>query len=174
PPEIGVVTGSGATAGFSNMLFNKPRCLLLPGHFFGCIGQMLPAAIGAVPASGNKPHALCDGDASGMMHSGEFQTAVRYGMPLLVVCLNNLALGSEYYKFDAHKMKADLATVGSPDLGAVGRAFGGRGRLVRSVDELRSATREFLENPAPMMLDVRISRNVITLPYPRIHYRKDG
>ncbi len=27
PPEIGVVTGSGATAGFSNMLFNKPRSL---------------------------------------------------------------------------------------------------------------------------------------------------
>ena len=93
------------------MLFNKPRSLVLPGHFFGCIGQMLPAAIGAVAASGNKPHVLCDGDASVMMHVGEFETAVRYGMPLMVVCLNNQALGSEYYKFDAHKMKADLATV---------------------------------------------------------------
>jgi len=173
PPEIGVITGSGATAGFSNMLFNKPRSLVLPGHFFGCIGQMLPAAIGAVAASGNKPHVLCDGDASVMMHVGEFETAVRYSMPLMVVCLNNQALGSEYYKFDAHKMKAELATVASPDLGAVGKAFGGRGRLVRSVDELRSATREFLENPAPTMLDVRISRSVITLPYRRIHYGRD-
>jgi thiamine pyrophosphate-dependent acetolactate synthase large subunit-like protein len=108
-----------------------------------------------------------------MMHVAEFETAVRYGMPLMVVCLNNQALGSEYYKLDAHKMKADLATVASPDLGAVGKAFGGRGRLVRSVDELRSATREFLENPAPTMLDVRISRSVITLPYRRIHYGQD-
>ena len=173
PPEIGVVTGSGSTAGFSNMLFNRPRSLVLPGHFFGCIGQMLPAAMGAVAASGNKPHVLVDGDASVMMHVAEFETAVRYGMPLMVVCLNNQALGSEYYKFDAHKMKADLATVSSPDLGAVGRAFGGRGRLVRSVEELRSATREFLENPAPTMLDVRISRSVITLPYRRIHYGQD-
>ena len=55
----------------------------------------------------------------------------------------------------------------------MGRAFGGRGRLVRSVDELRSATRKFLENPAPTMLDVRISRSVITLPYRRIHYGQD-
>jgi acetolactate synthase I/II/III large subunit len=39
--------------------------------------------------------------------------------------------------------------------------------------ELRSATREFLENPAPTMLDVRISRSVITLPYRRIHYGQD-
>ena len=94
-------------------------------------------------------------------------------MPLMVVCLNNQALGSEYYKLDAHKMKAALATIATPDLGAVGKAFGGRGRLVRSVDELRSATREFLANPAPMMLDVRISRSVITLPYRRIHYGQD-
>ena len=26
-----------------------------PGHFFGCIGQMLPAAMGAVVATGNQP-----------------------------------------------------------------------------------------------------------------------
>ena len=51
-------TGSGATAGFSNMLFNAPRPLVLAGHFFGCIGQMLPAAMGAVVATGNKPPAV--------------------------------------------------------------------------------------------------------------------
>src|SRR5262249_40927914 len=143
------------------------------GHFFGCIGQMLPAAIGAVAASGNKPHVLCDGDASVMMHVGEFETAGRYGMPLVGVWLNKPGLGSEDYKFDARKMKGDLSAIASPALGAVGKAFGGRGRLVRSVDELRSATREFLENPTPTILDVRISRNVITLPYRRIHYGRD-
>ena len=173
PPEIGVVTGSGATAGFSNMLFNKPRSLVLPGHFFGCIGQMLPAAMGVVVASGNKPHVLCDGDASVMMHVAEFETAVRYKMPLMVVCLNNQALGSEYYKLDAHKMKAELSVVETPDLGAVGRAFGGRGKMVRSVEDLRAATQEFLAKPGPMMLDVRISRSVITVPYRRIHYGRD-
>jgi thiamine pyrophosphate-dependent acetolactate synthase large subunit-like protein len=173
PPEIGVVTGSGVTAGFSNMLFNKPRSLVLPGHFFGCIGQMLPAAMGVVVASGNKPHVLCDGDASVMMHVAEFETAVRYKMPLMVVCLNNQALGSEYYKLDAHKMKAELSVVQTPDLGAVGRAFGGRGRMVRSVEDLRAATQEFLAKPGPMMLDVRISRSVITVPYRRIHYGRD-
>lgn len=173
PPSIGVVTGSGATAGFSNMLFNKPRSLVLPGHFFGCIGQMLPAAMGVVVASDNKPHVLCDGDASTMMHIGEFETMVRYKMPLMVVCLNNQALGSEYYKLDAHKMKAELSVVTTPNLGEVGKAFGGRGKLVRSVEDLKSATQDFLANPGPMLLDVRISRSVITLPYRRIHYGRD-
>jgi len=173
PAEIGVITGSGATAGFSNMLFNRPRSLVLAGHFFGCIGQMLPAAMGAVVAQGNKPTVLVDGDASIMMHIAEFETAVRYGMPLLVVCQDNEALGSEYYKLDAHKMKADLATIPMPDLGAVGVAFGGRGRMVRSVEELRGAVKEWLAKPGPMLVDARISRSVITLPYRRIHYGRD-
>jgi thiamine pyrophosphate-dependent acetolactate synthase large subunit-like protein len=173
PPEIGVCTGSGFTAGFSNMGFNKPRSLVLPGHFFGCIGQMLPAAMGVVVASGNKPHVLCDGDASVMMHIGEFETMVRYRMPLMVACLNNQALGSEYYKLDAHKMKAELSVVPTPDLGEVGRAFGGRGRKVTSIEELRAATQEFLADPGPMLLDVRLDRSVVTLPYRRIHYGRD-
>ncbi len=173
PPEIGVCTGSGATAGFSNMLFNKPRATMLASHFFGCIGQMLPAAMGVVVASGYKPHVLCDGDASVMMHLAEFETAVRYKMPLMVVCLNNQSLGSEYYKLDAHKMKKELSVVETPDLGAVGKAFGGRGKLVKSVDDLKQITQEFLANPAPTLVDVRIDRSVITLPYRRIHYGRD-
>jgi thiamine pyrophosphate-dependent acetolactate synthase large subunit-like protein len=134
---------------------------------------MLPAAMGAVVAQGNKPTVLVDGDASIMMHIAEFETAVRYGMPLLVVCQDNEALGSEYYKLDAHKMKVDLATISMPDLGAVGAAFGGRGRMVRSVEELRGAVKEWLAKPGPMLVDARISRSVITLPYRRIHYGRD-
>jgi thiamine pyrophosphate-dependent acetolactate synthase large subunit-like protein len=173
PPEIGVCTGSGATAGFSNMGFVKPRTLVLPGHFFGCIGQMLPAAMGVVVASGYKPHVLCDGDASVMMHLAEFETAVRYKMPLMVVCLNNESLGSEYYKLDAHKMKADLSVITVPDLGKVGVAMGGRGKQVRSVEDLKQVTQEFIANPAPTLVDVRLDRSVITLPYRRIHYGRD-
>jgi len=173
PSEIGVITGSGVTAGFSNMLFNRPRSLVLAGHFFGCIGQMLPAAMGAVVAQGNKPTVLVDGDASLMMHIAEFETAVRHGMPLLVVCMDNESLGSEYYKLDAHKMKSDLANIPMPDLGAVGIAFGGRGKMARTIEDLRAATREWLAKPGPMMIDARISRSVVTLPYRRIHYGRD-
>jgi len=173
PSEIGVCTGSGATAGFSNMGFNKPRATMLASHFFGCIGQMLPAAMGVVVASGYKPHVVCDGDASIMMHLAEFETAVRYKMPLMVVCLNNMSLGSEYYKLDAHKMKKELSVVTTPDLGAIGKAMGGRGKLVQSVEDLKQITQEFLANPAPTLVDVRLDRSVITLPYRRIHYGRD-
>ncbi len=173
PPDFNLYTGSGATAGFSNIMFKKRRPVVLASHFFGCIGQMLPAAIGGVVATGNKPGILVDGDASVMMHLAEFETMVRYDIPLLVVVMNNQALGSEYYKLDVHDMKKELSVIPTPDLGAVATAFGGRGKLARSVEEVRAAAAEWVAKPGPMMIDARISRSVLTLPYRRIHYGED-
>jgi len=173
PENFGLYTGSGATAGFSNIMFRKRRPVVLASHFFGCIGQMLPAAIGGVVATGNKPAMLVDGDASVMMHLAEFETMVRYGIPLLVVVMNNEALGSEYYKLAVHDMKKELSVITTPDLGAVARAFGGKGAIARNPEEIRAAVTEWVANPGPMMIDARISRSVITLPYRRIHYGED-
>jgi len=94
-------------------------------------------------------------------------------MPLLIVVMNNQMLGAEYYKLDAHKMNAALSCIATPDMGAVATGFGGRGRLVRSIPELRTAVAEWVAKPGPMMIDVRIATNVITLPYRRIHYGLD-
>ena len=173
PTDVSLYTGSGATAGFSNILFSRERPVVLASHFFGCIGQMMPAAMGAVLAAGNKPGLLVDGDASIMMHLAEFETMVRYNMPLLIIVMNNQMLGAEYYKLDKHKMNAALSTIATPDLGKVAVAFGGRGRLARTVDEVRAGVAEWVAKPGPMMIDVRISRSVVTLPYRRIHYGKD-
>jgi thiamine pyrophosphate-dependent acetolactate synthase large subunit-like protein len=173
PENVSLLTGSGASAGFSNILFTKERPLVMASHFFGCIGQMMPAAMGAVVASGYKPHVLVDGDASVMMHLAEFDTMVRYKMPLLIVVLNNEALGSEYYKLDAHKMDKELSVITTPDLGAVAKAFGGKGKLAKTVDEVRAAAQEWVANPCPTIIDARIERSVVTLPYRRIHYGRD-
>ena len=102
-----------------------------------------------------------------------FETAVRYQMPLLVTVLNDQALGSEYHKMRAHDMQADLATITTPDLGAVARSFGGRGCLATTVKDVRKATAEWLANPGLMVIDARISRNVVTVPYRRLHYGRD-
>jgi thiamine pyrophosphate-dependent acetolactate synthase large subunit-like protein len=170
PTDVDVVLGSGASAGFSTMLFNRPGRRVLGGHWFGCIGQMLPAAMGAIVAHDNRPMLLVDGDASTMMHLAELETAVRYSLPLLVTVLNDQALGSEYHKMKAHNRQADLATIPTPDLGAVARSFGGRGALATSVEEVRRAATEWVQHKGLMVIDARISRNVVTIPYRRMHY----
>jgi acetolactate synthase-1/2/3 large subunit len=172
PPDIGLLSGSGMTSAFCSMLMTRRRGLVQGGHFFGCIGQMLPAAMGAVVATG-KPAMLIDGDASVMMHLAEFETAVRYNMPLMVVVMNNEALGAEYYKLDAHEMETRGSQITTPDLGKVAVSFGGRGRKATTIDELSLAAKEFVAKPGPMMVDLRISKSVPSIPYRRLHYGRD-
>ncbi|RPJ46890.1 MAG: thiamine pyrophosphate-binding protein [Betaproteobacteria bacterium] len=172
PPHVGMLSGSGMASGISNMMMVKRRTLMQGGHFFGCIGQMLPAAMGAVAATG-QPAMLLEGDASVMMHLAEFETAVRYNMPLLVVVMNNQALGAEYYKLDVKKMDVNTAVVNTPDLGKVAVAMGGKGAIVHHMDDLAKAAKEWVANPGPMIIDVRISRTIMSVPYRRIHYGRD-
>jgi thiamine pyrophosphate-dependent acetolactate synthase large subunit-like protein len=173
PGNIGLLTGSGASAGFSTVTFQRARPFVHAAQFFGCIGQMLPAAMGMCAAMGNKPLLLVDGDASTMMHLSDFDTAVRYKMPILVVVLNDQALGSEYHKMVAHKMKAELSTIATPNIGEIAKSMGGRGRLAKTAEEVRAAAAEWVANPGPMIIDARISRNAITLAHRRVLYGKD-
>jgi thiamine pyrophosphate-dependent acetolactate synthase large subunit-like protein len=45
--------------------------------------------------------------------------------------------------------------------------------MATTIDELTSAAREFVAKPGPMMVDLRISRSVPSVPYRRLHYGRD-
>ncbi len=173
PGDIGMFIGSGAQSALTTMNTFKTRPYVHNSGFFGCIGQMFPAAMGAMFANDNKPAVLIDGDASTMMHLSDFDTAVRYNMPLLIVVQNDEALGSEYQKLRAHDMDPETSAIPSPDMGALARAWGARGCLARSIEDVRKGVQEWVAKPGPMIIDSRISRSVISLPFRRVLYGKD-
>ena len=107
------------------------------------------------------------------MHLSDFDTAVRYKLPLLIVVQNDQALGSEYHKMKAHKMDFDLSTISTPDMGGIARAYGGRGTLATTVEQARAAAAEWVKDPAPTIIDCRISRNVLTIANRRVLYGMD-
>ncbi len=148
PPEIGLIIGGGQNICFSTILMTKKRRMILMNQHFGCIGQGITTAIGAVVATEDKPAFLMDGDAGFMMHLPEFETAVRYGLPLLVVLMNDQLLGAEYHKAVVKGLKAELAAISTPDLGLVGKALGGDGALVTDLDQLRDRDRQLRGQPA--------------------------
>src|SRR5215210_4353067 len=173
PGEIGLFIGNGASSAITVMNTYRTRPYVHASGFFGCIGQMLPTAMGATMANGNKPAVLVDGDASTLMHFSDFDTVVRCKMPLLIVVLNDEALGSEYQKLRAHDMDPETSAIPSPDLGAIARAYGARGCLARTIDEVRKGVQDWVSKPGPMIIDSRISRAVINLPHRRVLYGKD-
>jgi thiamine pyrophosphate-dependent acetolactate synthase large subunit-like protein len=174
PEEIPLVLGSGHQVDFGTMLFSRPREVLSNYGMFGAIGQAPLLTIGAIVARGGKPAFVVEGDASFIMHLPEFETACRYGLPLLAIIMNDEGLGAEYHKSRAHGLDPDLATIPTPDLGRVAVALGGRGALARTVPELAAALRDYLGDPAPTVIDVRISRKALSTRYQRAGYGADA
>ena len=165
--------GTGHCSGITALFMRKSRPLTWCINTFGCIGQAVPDAIGAAVALGGAPLAVVDGDAGTLMHIAELDTAAQLGVKLLIAVLNDQALGAEYQKFVARGMETRAAAISTPDLGAVARAFGCRGQLVRTLDEVKAGVDEFLAGEGPMLLDIRISRSVVSVPYSRVHFGED-
>jgi thiamine pyrophosphate-dependent acetolactate synthase large subunit-like protein len=172
PGEIGLVLGSGHQTDFGTMLFQRSREVTSNYGMFGAIGQAPLITIGAVVATG-RPTFVVEGDASFLMHLAEFETAVRYGLPVLVVVMNDEGLGAEYHKAKAKGLDPELAVIPTPELGAVATALGGAGVTVRTEGELRAALADYVRDPRPTVIDVRISRDVLSVPYRRLQYGED-
>lgn len=173
PAEVGLLVGVDHF--WQPVIFSmrRPRARqeFLTG--FGCIGQALPTAIGAVVGLRGGPLAVIDGDASALMHIQELDTAARVRANLLIVVFNDQALGTEYHHLRAKGIDAAGSLIATPDLGAVTRAFGCQGTLARSLDEVAAGVEEFLSGEGPMLLDVRVSRKVVGVPRRRIHFGED-
>ena len=173
PSNVGVVTGTGHSFGVIVWSMTKPRPLQFNAGAFTGIGQVLANAIGAGVAV-NEPVVAVEGDGGAMQNIQELDTLARLGLKLLYVIMNDQAYGAEYHKLRAKGLDGNLSVVRSPDFGAVGRVFGCRGRLASTLDDVAAGIDEFLAGDGPMVLDVRISRNVVSIPCRRVHFGQDA
>jgi thiamine pyrophosphate-dependent acetolactate synthase large subunit-like protein len=154
------------------MLMKRRRGLQIFCTAFGCIGQALATGVGAALGAGG-PMVCVEGDGSALQNIQELDTVARLGLKFLYVVVNDEAYGAEYHKLRAHERDPKLSFVRSPDFAGLGRDFGCRGTSARTLDELGAAIDEFLAGDGPMVVDLRISRNVISIPYRRLHFGMD-
>jgi acetolactate synthase-1/2/3 large subunit len=150
----------------------RPRAFHVSATSFTGVGQVLGNAIGAAVAS-RDPVLAIDGDGSALQNIQELDTLARLGAKLLYCIVNDEAYGAEYHKLRAKGFDGDLSIVKTPDFGALARVFGCRGRQAKTLDELAAGVDEFMAGDGPMVIDARISRNVISIPYRRLHYGQD-
>jgi thiamine pyrophosphate-dependent acetolactate synthase large subunit-like protein len=147
-----------------------------PFHYtldFGSIGQGLATAIGVAFADPARSTVLVEGDGSLMMHLQELETAARYDVRLLVVVLDDRALGAEYHKLAARGLDPTLGLMPATDLAPVARSLGCRAATVTSLEQLAPAVDEFVSGRGPMLIDALTSKSVISVPYWRTQYGRD-
>ncbi|MDQ6522828.1 thiamine pyrophosphate-binding protein [Nocardioides sp. LHD-245] len=164
PPDRVVVTDTGrfVYAPWRLLSVRSPQDFTHTCNF-ASIGLGLGTALGAAVAS-ERPTVAVVGDGGGVMNLVELATAVRLGLPLLVVVCNDGAYGMEYRHLRLDGDDPTPARCTWPDFAEVARALGARSATVRTGDDL-DAVGPWLaslgaDGAGPLLLDVRCDPDV--------------
>lgn len=138
-----------------------------PGDFiwtkdFGAVGESLTLGIGAALDESRTCVTFC-GDAGFMMSLQELETAVRHDIPVVVVVLNNRALGAEYTRIVRNELPTDGSAIETPDLGTVADSLGADGYTITDPDDLASVE-DVLTGPidGPIVINCEIPRDLLS------------
>lgn len=135
-----------------------------PRHFisgvkFGAIGMGTGYAVGAAVARPDWPTLLVVGDGGFMLGGlGEFNTAVRHGLDLIVVLCNDGGYGAEYVQFADRDMDPGLALFEWPSFAEYARAMGGQGFTLEKRADLPAAL-QFMrdrDRGKPCLIDLKL------------------
>jgi acetolactate synthase-1/2/3 large subunit len=161
PRDRAVVIDGGHFMGFAAMHLSVPE----PSQFvftvdFGSIGLSIGAAIGAAVGRPDQLIVTAVGDGGLLMSLGEFDTAVRYRLPIVFVVYNDEAYGAEmhFLRMLGRPDRESLFSV--PPLDVVARALGGEGMAVGTLADLEPLAERLRTLDGPILLDCRISRDV--------------
>jgi acetolactate synthase I/II/III large subunit len=162
PDDAVIVVGGGHCMTFAVQYLRNPSGRSFELVFdFMTTGQALGSAIGAALACPDRPVVAVEGDASILMHIQELETAARLGIPLLVLVLNDGALGAEYHGLVAEGMDASPALASTPALARVAEAFGGAGMDVTGPGAAEKIMRWYDPARGPHLVDVRIPLSIV-------------
>ena len=129
---------------------------------FGSIGLGMGNAIGAYFGKPDRPVLLVTGDGGFMLGGlAEFSTAVRHGVDLVVIVLNDGAYGAEHVQFRRKDMDPEISTFQWPDFGPVATSLGGEGYTVRTVEELDAALSAVAQRTRPVLIDVKVDPDTV-------------
>lgn len=144
--------------------FTSPRTFITSGGL-GTMGFGLGAAIGAAIGA-DKRAVLFTSDGSFHMNMNEMATAVSNNLPVLIVLLNNNALGMvrqwQTLFFDGRYSNTTLNR--KTDYVLLAEAFGMKGRRIEKISEIDGALIEALSADGPFLIEAVIDCNEKVLP----------
>jgi len=170
PQDRIVVSDGGHFIGWANMYWPvaAPDRMMMVGTAFQSIGQGWPSVVGAALARRDSTVVLTSGDGGGLMAIADLESAVRAaGGRGIAVIWNDAAYGAEVNLYGLKGLAEGPMRIPEVDFAAFGAAVGAEGVVVRTLsdlDRLRSWTAEDPATRRFLVLDLRISGDVIA-PY---------
>ena len=133
----------------------EPNSLLLD-NALASMGAGLPSAMGAKMVHPERKVMTVCGDGGFMMNSQELETAVRLGLDLVVVILNDSAYGMIKWKQAAMNFEDYGLDYKNPDFPAYAKSYGANGLRLERTEDLRGMLEECLNTPGVHVIDVPV------------------
>jgi thiamine pyrophosphate-dependent acetolactate synthase large subunit-like protein len=161
PEERAIVVDVGAHVSFTSRFLSAsdPRAFLL-SHDYGSVGAGMGIALGAAVARPDRLTVLATGDGGLMMTLADLDTAVRYGLPLAVIVMNDGGFGQEVQLLALEGLPPEVAQYANPPFAAVAEALGGEGLRVDTLDDLAGLDERLAERSGPFVLDCAVSGDI--------------
>ncbi len=138
---------------FGRYFESKGQHVLMSGYL-GSIGFAYPAALGAWAAAPGRTIIAVSGDGGFAQYMGEVTTAVKYGIGVKHLLLDNGNLGKISKEQLAARFPVWHTSLVNPDFAELARLCGARGFRVSDSADLDEAVRQWLAADGPATLQV--------------------
>jgi thiamine pyrophosphate-dependent acetolactate synthase large subunit-like protein len=154
------------TYSFGRYFECRGRQSVIMSGYLGSIGFAFPAAMGAWAAAGDRRRVISvSGDGGFGQYMGELTTAVKYGMRITHVLLNNNELGKISKEQRDGEWKVWQTGLHNPSFTDYARICGATGFRVDRPADLPHALEQALKDPGPSLVEV-IADPLLTYPNP--------
>ena len=151
---VALDAGLAPNFGQDRLNYYEPRSLMTSLDLGG-LGFSFPASLGAKFAAPDRPVINFNGDGGFLFNAQEFATAVRYGLKVVTVIMNNNCWGSEKayqrYAFNERYVGADT---NNPRYDKFAELFGGTGFYVERPEDIGNAFLEALNTDGPSIIEI--------------------
>jgi acetolactate synthase-1/2/3 large subunit len=129
----------------------------------GSMGYGLPAAVAAKHLHRDREVICFAGDGCFLMHGQEFATAIRYGLPIIVLVINNGIYGTiRMHQERDYPGRVSATDLTNPDFAALARAYGGHGETVERTEEFADAFLRARASGKPTIIEIKLDPEAIT------------
>jgi thiamine pyrophosphate-dependent acetolactate synthase large subunit-like protein len=166
PPGTIVTLDAGAAPayGYDRLHFARPRTFLTPLDLGG-LGFAFPAALGAKLGRPQAPVLAIHGDGGFLMNAQEIETAVRHGINVVTLVMNNNCWGSEKaYQKHFYGGRYIGCDIGNPRYDEYARLFGAAGFYVEHPDQIGGALEAAFACGKPAIIEVPIDPDEFPTP----------
>jgi acetolactate synthase-1/2/3 large subunit/sulfoacetaldehyde acetyltransferase len=161
---VALDAGAAPAYGYDRLHFARPRTFLTPLDLGG-LGFAFPAALGAKLGRRGDPVLAIHGDGGFLMNAQELETAVRHGIAVVTLVMNNNCWGSEkaYQKY-FYRGRYIGCDIGNPRYDEFARLFGAAGYYVDQPDQVGDAVRAALGSGKPAVIEIPIDPEEFPTP----------